>query len=134
MISAKRKRGIGKIIPTLENYIPNEKWIFPKNQYTNTSLKFQNSEITREKIFQLLNKELPYSMKIETSINSQENIIKVNQNIIINKESQKAIFIGKKGEKIKEIGIRARKDIEKILENKVFLKLSVSLKSYKKKN
>ena len=72
-------------------------------------------------------------MKIETSINSQENIVKINQNIIINKESQKAIFIGKKGEKIKEIGIRARKDIEKTLGKKVFLKLSVSLKSYKNK-
>ena len=96
MISAKKKKGITKIAPILENYIPHKKWIFPKNQHTNVSLKFQVSEITREKIFQLLNKELPYSMKIETSINSQENIVKINQNIIINKESQKAIFIGKK--------------------------------------
>ena len=118
MISAKKKRGIGKIIPTLK-IIFLMKMDFSKNQYTNTSLKFQISEITREKIFQLLNKELLLNENRNFNKFSRK-YYKINQNIIINKESQKAIFIGKKGEKIKEIGIRARKDIQKILEIKYF--------------
>ena len=94
-------------------------------------MEFQLNEITREKIFQLLNKEIPYSVNIKTLINEKKEIFHINQKIFTNKESQKAIIIGKDGKKIKEIGIRARKDIEKKLNKRVFLDLSVVFKNNK---
>ena len=62
-------------------------------------MKFQLTEITREKIFQLLNKEIPYSVNIKTSINEKKEIFHINQKFFTNKESQKAIIIGKDGKK-----------------------------------
>ena len=82
-------------------------------------------EITREKIFNLLNKEIPYVVKIETNIQKLKNMMKITQIIIVKKESQKAIVIGKRGEKIKDLGTRARIDMEKFFKKKVFLDLKV---------
>ncbi len=132
MVSAKKKKGLEIIIKKLEDYIPKRNWIYKESVYTDSSMKFQLTEITREKIFQLLNKEIPYSVNIKTSINEKKAIFHINQKIFTNKESQKAIIIGKDGKKIKEIGIRARKDIEKKLNKKVFLDLSVVFKNNKK--
>lgn len=84
------------------------------------------SEITREKIFQLLNQELPYSVRIESKIIKKKTLYKVFQYIFVTKKSQKPILIGKNGEKIKEIGSRARIDMEKKLKSKVFLDILVS--------
>ena len=131
MISAKKKKGLELIKKKLQNYIPKRKWIYEKNIYTDSSIKFQLTEITREKIFQLLNKEIPYSVNVKTLINEKKEIFHVNQKILISKESQKAIIIGKGGSKIKEIGIRARKDIERKLKKKVYLDLTVVFRNNK---
>ncbi len=131
MISAKKKKGLELIKKKLQNYIPKRKWIYEKNIYTDSSIKFQLTEITREKIFQLLNKEIPYSVNVKTLINEKKEIFHVNQKILISKESQKAIIIGKGGSKIKEIGIRARKDIERKLNKKVYLDLTVVFRNKK---
>ena len=71
-------------------------------------------------MFNLLNKEIPYVVKIETNIQKLKNIMKITQIIIVKKESQKAIIIGKGGEKIKDVGTRARIDMEKFLKKKFF--------------
>jgi GTP-binding protein Era len=73
----------------------------------------------------LINHEIPYSVKIETSIHRLKNLTKVNQTILVKKKSQKAILIGKRGEKIKSIGIGARLEMQKLLKKKVFLDLKV---------
>ena len=108
----------------MNKYIPYNEWIFKQNQLTDEKLEFLLSEITREKIFELLNQELPYNIKIKTEIFNN----KISQSIFVKKSSQKPIFIGKKGEKIKKIGTRSRKEMEIKLNKKIFLDLKVKLK------
>lgn len=130
MISAKKGEGVDFLLNEILSLIPFQCWIYKNNkQLTDKGLTFQISEITREKIFQLINKEIPYTVKIETSLKKNKKIYIIDQRILVNKISHKSIIIGKMGEKIKEIGSRARHDIEKILKTKVFLKLNVVTKS-----
>ena len=97
----------------------------------NNDLKFQLSEITRERIFKFTNQEVPYSAKIKTSFETYENLVKVSQIILVKKNSQKAILIGKAGQKIKHIGTDTRPEMEKLLKKKVFLDLKVSFQPKK---
>ena len=130
MISAKKGEGVKFLLNEIINLIPFKPWIFKnKKQSTDKDIIFQISEITREKIFQLINKEIPYTVKIETSLQKNKKIYIIEQRILVKKTSHKSIIIGKMGDKIKEIGSRARLDIEKILKSKVFLKLNVAMKS-----
>lgn len=80
-----------------------------------------------------MNQEIPYSVTIESKIIEKSNIIKIFQTIFVNKKSQKPILLGKNGNKIKEIGIRARKDIEKKLSKKIYLDILVSVENKKSK-
>ena len=105
--------------------IPERHWKYNGKIKVTKSINYRVSEITREKIFNLVNKEIPYLVKIKTKIKNEEKIIKIYQEIYVNKDSQKSIIIGKNGEKIKKIGTRSRIDIEKILKKKVFLDLTV---------
>ena len=130
-ISALRKKGFRELIKKIRDNIPYNQWIYDKHIITDKKIEFILSEITREKIFQLLNQELPYNMKVETKLVDKLNLFKVYQTIYINKKSQKPILIGKNGCKIKEIGIRARKDIEIKLKRKVFLDILVSQETNK---
>ncbi len=128
MISAKKTYGIDFLIKRLIFNAPKSKWMFDNKIKTNKNLDFQISEITREKIFHFLNKEIPYSAEVKTRIESKKGIVYIYQDILVNKESQKSILIGKKGEKIKMIGSRSRLDIENLLNKKVFLNLIVKKK------
>ena len=125
MISAKRRKGLKFLLNNLIDEIPERNWQYNEKIKVTKSINYRISEITREKIFNLLNKEIPYLVKIKTKIKNEEKIIKVYQEIFVNKDSQKSIIIGKNGEKIKMIGTRSRIDIEKILKKKVFLDLTV---------
>ena len=125
MISAKRRKGLKFLLNNLIDEIPERNWKYNEKIKVTKTLNFRISEITREKIFNLVNKEIPYLVKIKTKIKNEEKIIKVYQEIFVNKDSQKSIIIGKNGEKIKMIGTRSRIDIEKILNKKVFLDLTV---------
>ena len=125
MISAKKRKGLKFLLNNLINEIPERNWKYDGKVKVTKSINYRISEITREKIFNLVNKEIPYLVKIKTKIKNQEKIIKIYQEIFVNKDSQKSIIIGKNGEKIKMIGTRSRIDIEKILNKKVFLDLTV---------
>ena len=130
MISAKKGEGVKFLLNEILNLIPFKPWIFKNNkQLTDKDIIFQISEITREKIFQLINKEIPYTVKIETSLQKNKKNYIIEQRILVKKTSHKSIIIGNMGDKIKEIGSRARLDIEKILKSKVLLKLNVAMKS-----
>ena len=130
-ISALRKKGFKELIKKIRESIPYSQWIYDMDIITDKKIEFVLSEITREKIFQLLNQELPYNIRVETKLVDKLNLFKVYQTIYINKKSQKPILIGKNGCKIKEIGIRARKDIEIKLKRKVFLDILVSQETNK---
>ncbi len=123
MISALKNKGLSKLIELIIKKLPYKDWIYKKNEKTDQRDEFIFSEITREKIFQLINKEIPYDIIVKTEINEN----KISQFIIVKKPSQKPIIIGKEGLKIKEIGIRARKDIQKKLKKKIFLELKVKV-------
>ena len=99
---------------------PHRKWIFGNTKIVERNVDFLVSEITREKIFNLLNKELPYVIKIESSIKDLKTLVKVEQRILVEKDSQKRIIIGKGGSKIKDIGMRSRLNMEKFFKKSFF--------------
>ena len=120
MISAKKRKGLKFLLNNLIDEIPERNWKYNGKIKVTKSINYRISEITREKIFNLVNKEIPYLVKIKTKIKNEEKIIKIYQEIYVNKDSQKSIIIGKNGEKIKMIGTRSRIDIEKILKKKKY--------------
>ena len=132
-ISALKRTGFEDLLLHLRRNIPRGVWLYGNKETTDQNLEFIISEITREKIFQLMNQEIPYSVTIESKIIEKSNIIKIFQTIFVNKKSQKPILLGKNGNKIKEIGIRARKDIEKKLSKKIYLDILVSVENKKSK-
>ena len=130
-ISVKKKIGIDILLQKIIKNLPKKQWIFEKNNLKSNDLRFQLSEITRERIFKFINKEVPYSVKIKTSFETFKKLVKVSQTILVKKNSQKAILIGKAGQKIKHIGTDTRPEMEKLLKKKVFLDLKVSFQPKK---
>jgi GTP-binding protein Era len=130
-ISVKKKIGIDILLQKIIKNIPKKDWIFKENDPLDNDLRFQLSEITREKIFKFINKEVPYSVKINTTFENLKKHVKVSQIILVKKNSQKPIIIGKAGQKIKHIGTDTRLEMEKLLKKKVFLDLKVSFQPKK---
>lgn len=117
----------GKIvINVLKNYLPDNIQYYPGNQITNKSTEFLVSEMVREKVFNLTDQEIPHSTTcvVESFKKTNKGYI-ITALIIVDRDSLKKIIIGKGGQKIKQIGIDARKDIEKLLDDKVYLELFV---------
>ena len=99
--------------------------------YSDSSVRFMVAEIIREKALYLLSKELPYGIGIEITTfeyNEDKNLYDINVDIICERQSHKSIIIGKKGTMLKEIASKARVDIEKLLDAKVFLTMYVKVK------
>ena len=133
--------GLDKIIPisalksnlnTLESeifeFLPIGKHLYPADQVADTTLRFMASEIIREKCITRVGDEIPYRLTCMIDDFIEEEIIHINATIFVEKESQKGILIGESGNKLKSIGIAARKDLEKLLSKKVMLKLWVKVK------
>ncbi len=108
---------------------------FPKNQLTDSSERFFVSEIVREKVLLNYRREVPYSTQIVVEeFKELEDIINIRATIYVERNSQKGIIIGHKGEAIKKTGTMARKDIEEFFEKKVYLSLFVKVdKDWKNK-
>ncbi len=128
MISAKKKKGTNSLFNFLIDKAVFREWIYDDKVRVDKDINFRLSEITREKLFNLINKEIPYLVKINTKIVKTDNLLRIFQEIIVKKKSQKFIIIGNKGEKIKMIGTRSRIDIEKMFKKKVYLDLVVKVK------
>jgi GTP-binding protein Era len=102
---------------------------FDQSDLSDLPTKFFVSEIIREKIYQLFGEEIPYHTAVlVNSFKEQPLLVKIQADIVVNRESQKAIIIGEKGKLIKEIGTLARKDIEAFIGSKVYLELLVKVK------
>lgn len=123
----------GKNVPTLEaciaRYLPEGIPLFPEGQITNSSEPFLAAEIIREKITRALGEELPYvtAVTIE-SFKKEEKIWHIHGLIFVERSGQKAIIIGKKGERLKSIGQQARLDMERLFNLKIFLQLWVKVR------
>ena len=130
MISAKMGDGINDLMLHFTGKLPSGPWMFPKDQVSNLTDRLIAAEITREKIFQQLYKELPYSTTVETEKWKilEDASIRIDQVIYTQRDSQKAIILGKKGNQIKSIGVEARAELERIFDCHVQLFLFVKVR------
>ena len=130
MISAKKGQGCKDLIDFLQTAIPNSPFLYDDDQLSDLSERVFSSEITREKLFNYLNSELPYNLYVETIIwKETKKSITIHQNINVSKYNHKRIIIGKNGENLKKIGISSRKDLEKVFNKKINLFLFVKIKN-----
>lgn len=125
-ISALKKNNINTLIKVLRNYLPDNIKYYEEGTISNKTIPFMISEIVREKIFNLTEEEVPHSITcITEGIKLDKTSANINVAIIVDRDSLKKIIIGKQGNKIKEIGISSRKDIEQLINKKVYLELFV---------
>lgn len=125
-ISAKHGIGLIELLDEMERVLPEGPPYFPEDALTDAPERFIAAEMVREKVFRFTGQEIPYSTAVTIdAFTEDEKIVKIHATIHVEKDSQKGIVIGKRGAKLKEIGESARKDIERMVGVKVFLKLFV---------
>ena len=131
LVSAKHGVGIAQLINTLKPMLPLGIPLYPEDMVTDKSSRFLAMEIVREKLFRYLGEELPYAMNVEVEQfeEEEEGLYRIYIAVLVDKDSQKGILIGKGGEKLKKISTEARLDMEKLFGTKVFLKVWVKVKS-----
>ena len=127
-ISALNNFNIETLLQRLIDLTPKSPKYFPDDQMTDKSERFFVNEKIREKILMYYSKEIPYSVEILTSeFKNEEKIIKIRSQILVERESQKAIIIGHKGNALRKIGTKSRKDLELFFDKKIFLDLHVKV-------
>ncbi|GGC68316.1 GTPase Era [Pedobacter quisquiliarum] len=127
-ISALHKYNLDGIMEMLLDNLPEHEAYYDKEELSDRSQRFFVSEIIREKIFTNYQKEIPYSTEVViTAFKEEEKITRISAEIIVERDSQKNILIGKGGSMLKKVGTEARKDIEKFLDQKVFLETFVKV-------
>ena len=128
-ISALKDTNLAQLESLVMSLLPEQDLIYPEDQVTDRPERFLAAEIVREKLTRRLGAELPYELTVEIErYEEQLNITKIYALIWVSRLSQKNIVIGKDGEMLKQIGTDARKDIEKLLDQKVYLQLWVKVK------
>lgn len=129
-ISALNGTQVDHLVQEAESRLPEGAHFYPEDQVTDRSSRFLAAELVREKIMRQLGEELPYSTTVEIEKFKQEGaILHIHALILVEREGQKKIIIGEKGNQIKLIGRDARLDMEKAFETKVMLNLWVKVKS-----
>ena len=134
-VSALKEKNVNELIKTLKNYLPDSVKYFPDEELTNTTIEFRAAELIREKVLRLTNEEVPHSVTcvVEKFIEKKDKAI-INATIIVERDSIKSIIIGKQGSMLKEIGSKARIDIENMLGKKVYLEIFVkTIKNWRDK-
>lgn len=127
-ISASKKRNIDELIKTIKKYLPEGDKFYEDDTYTNISSRFLASEILREKLLNLTNKEVPYTITCYTEeFKETNNLIRIKVDVIVDRKNLKKIIIGKNGTLIKEAGTEAREDLEKIFGKKIYLESFVKV-------
>lgn len=129
-ISAQDKDNLKVLEDEIAKFMPEGEAIYPEDQLTDKSIRFLAAEIIREKLIYATEDELPYTTSVQIEeFKSSEALTEINALIWVEREGQRAIVIGKGGEKLKKIGTQARKEIERLVGGKVFLRLWVKVKS-----
>jgi GTP-binding protein Era len=129
-MSAKNPKDIDRLLEILLKYMPAQPAIYGEDDLTDKSQKFLASELIREKIFRLTGDELPYqSTVVIDKFEEGKKLSRIFATILVDRPSHKAMVIGNKGEKLKQIGTEARQDMEKIFGHKVYLELWVKVKN-----
>lgn len=127
-VSALKKFNIDKVMNRIIEMLPAGEAFYDKDEFTDKPERFFVSEIVREKILLNYKKEIPYSVEVVVnSFKEQEAIIKIQVDILVERDSQKGIIIGDKGASLKKIGIQARKDLEAFFKKQIYLELFVKV-------
>jgi GTP-binding protein Era len=127
-VSAKHGEGVDILLHSIRECLDYGPPFFPEDTLTDVPQRFIVAEMIREKVFRFTGEEIPYSIAVtvESFQEKPENgLVHIHAVIHVEKNSQKGIVIGKKGQLLKKIGYEARKDIERFLETKVYLELFV---------
>lgn len=128
-VSAKKTLNIDELLTTIRKYLPVQPAIYGEDELTDKNERFLAAELLREKVFRFSGDELPYAVAVE--IEKFETVGKLRRifcAVIVDKESQKPMLIGKGGEKLKQISTEARIDMEKLFGGKVYLEVWVKVK------
>jgi GTP-binding protein Era len=129
MISALTGDGVGDLKVTLARIMPTGPWLYPEDQLAEIPERLLAAEITREQAFMQLHQELPYSLAIEpvSWTEMKDGSVRIEEAIIVERESQRPIVLGKGGARIKSIGSAARAPLQKALDRRVHLFLEVKV-------
>ena len=134
-MSAKNPKDIERLLVQCQKYLPEQAWWYGENELTDRSEKFLASEIIREKLFRLTGDELPYTSTVIIDKFTEEpgktvsRMVRIAATIVVERDGHKAMVIGDKGERLKQIGTMARQELEKLMDAKVFLELWVKVRS-----
>lgn len=130
-VSAKLGKNVEELRKLVHDSLPESEFYFPEDYITDRSSRFMASEIIREKLMRFTGDELPYSVSVEIEqfLLAENGVYRINGLILVERETQKRMVIGKGGQRLKTIGAEARKDMENLFDNKVFLELWVKVKS-----
>ena len=128
-VSAGRSDGVEHLVTVISTYLPEGHAMFPDDILTDMPEKFIVAEMIREKVFRLTRDEIPYStaVVVESFVERENGVIAISAAIMLERDTQKGIVIGKKGEMLKRIGSQARADIERLLDTRIFLELFVKV-------
>jgi GTP-binding protein Era len=129
MISAAYGDGVGDLKATLAEAIPQGPWLYPEDEVSDATDRMVAAELTREQIYQQLHQELPYASAVETETweDKPDGSTTIRQQILVERDSQKGIVIGKGGQRLREIGQAAREEIARHLGRPVHLFLHVKV-------
>lgn len=130
MISAVKGDGLDDFYHYLASHLPESPWYYPEEQMSDMPLKLLAAEIVREKIFLFLQDELPYAVTVEPELwqRREDNSVRAEMTIYVQREGQKIIVLGKGGSMIKKIGQAARREMENMLEERIHLFLFVKVR------
>lgn len=129
-VSASTGDGVAELKSALAGRMPEGPWHFPEDQVSDVTDRMLAAEVTREQIYHQLHAELPYASAIETELYKErdDGSVEIHQQILVERDTQRAIMLGKGGARIKEIGARARAELARILGVRVHLYLHVKVK------
>jgi GTPase len=128
-VSAQKRKGLDELLRALRLHLPEQPPLYSEDELTDRSERFFASELVREKLFRLLGEELPYGASVAIEQFEQiGSLRRIHAAIVVDKDSHKAMVIGAKGEKLKEIGSAARADMEKLFGGKVYLEIWVKVR------
>jgi len=129
-VSAKQDKQLDTLLEAIRPHLPQGDAIYAADEITDRNERFLAAELLREKVFRFTGEELPYSVSVVIEQFKQEGKLRrIHAAILVDKEGHKAMLIGAKGAKLKEIATQARLDMEKMFDGKVFLEVFVKVKS-----
>lgn len=128
--SALQNRQLSDLTEAIRHYLPENPPVFAEDEITDRSERFLAAELLREKVFRQIGEEVPYSVSVIIEQFAVEgNLRRIHACILVERENQKAIIIGKQGKKLKDMATQARKDMEVLFDGKVYLEVWVKVKS-----